>query len=71
MMCCLGGFSGVVVFGEGCGVALGWGGELGVSDGGAVAAHVDGVYDGEGAAYSEDEAEAEADGCGPVDGHDV
>ena len=54
---------------EGLAVAVGWGGELGVADGGAVASHVDGVHDGESAAYSECEAEKEADERRPVEGH--
>ena len=41
---------------EGLAVALGWGGELGVADGGAVASLVDGVHDREGAAYTEAKA---------------
>ena len=56
-------------FGEGLAVAVGWGGELGVADGGAVASHVDGVHDREGAADTEGKAEEEADDCRPVKGH--
>ena len=44
-------------------------GEDGVFDGGAVSAHVDGVHDGEGAAYAEAETEEEADGCGGGEAH--
>ena len=51
---------------EGLAVAVGWGGELGVADGGAVASQVDGVHDGKGAANSEAEAQKEAEDCGPV-----
>jgi hypothetical protein len=51
-------------------VAFGWGRELRVADGRAVATHVDGVHDGEGAAYSKEEAEEETDGGGPVNAHD-
>jgi hypothetical protein len=36
-------------------------GKLGVFEGGSIAAHVDGIHDGEGAADSEDEAEEDAD----------
>ena len=56
-------------FGEGLAVAVGWGGELGVAYGGAVASHVDGVHDREGAADSEAEADEEADDRRPVKGH--
>ena len=55
---------------QGFAVGLGWVGELGVADGGAVASPVDGVHDGESAAHSEDEAHEESDDCGPVEGHD-
>ena len=56
-------------FGEGLAVAVGWGGEAGVADGGAVASHVDRVHDREGAADTEGKAEEEADDCRPVEGH--
>ena len=58
-------------FGEGLAVAVGWGGELGVADGGAVASPVDGVHDSESAAHSEDEAHEKSDDGRPVGGHDV
>ena len=51
-------------------VAFGWGGELRVADCCAVAAHVDGVHDGESGAYSKEEAEEETNGGGQVDAHD-
>ena len=55
-------------FGEGAGVAFGrWGGE-GILDGGAVATHIDGVHDREGAADAEEEAEKAADRGGPEGG---
>lgn len=46
---------------QGIAVTLGWGGELGVTDGSPVAAKVDGVHDRKRAAYSEAEAKQEAD----------
>ena len=51
---------------ESLAVALGWDGELGVSDGGAVASQIDGIHDCEGAAYAEAEAQKEPEDCGPV-----
>ena len=45
-------------------------GEVSVFDGGAVASHVDGVHDGEGAAYAEGEAEEEADQAG-IEAHTI
>ena len=47
--------------GSGADEAVGWGGELGVVDGCAVAAEEDGVHDCEGAADAEDEAQEETD----------
>lgn len=43
---------------------------MGVFDGGSVAAHVDGVHDGKGAADSEDEAEEDADERAGEEVHD-
>src|SRR5579871_3798486 len=51
---------------KGLAVAVGWGEELGVADGGAVASQVDGIHDCEGAAYAEAKAQKKAEDCGPV-----
>ena len=56
-------------FGERGGEALGRGVELGVFDGGAVAAHENGVHDSQGAADAEGEAEEEADKYAPITAH--
>lgn len=56
-------------FGAGGDEAMGWGEELGVFDGGAVASHEDGVHHREGAANAEGEAEEEADQRAPVSSH--
>jgi hypothetical protein len=52
-------------------VGLGRIGELGVPDGCPVASLIDGVHDGERAAYAEDEAHEESDDGRPVEDHDV
>jgi len=53
-----------------CGaIALGLIRQVGVANSGAVAAHVDGVHDREGAADAEGEAEKEADHCRPGEAH--
>jgi len=49
---------------------LGRRGEERVFDGGAVASHVNGIQDGEGAADSEDKAEEDTDECTGEEVHD-
>ena len=58
------------IFGTGGEQARGRDGQVGVLDGGAVATHVDGVHDGEGAADSKDEAEEDADEGAGEEVHD-
>jgi len=58
------------VSGAGVEETLGWGRKLGVFDGGAVAAHIDGVHDRQRAAYSEDEAEEDPDERAGIEVHD-
>lgn len=56
--------------GAGVEEALGRGRELGVFDGGAVPTHVDGVHDGQSAAYAKDESEEDTDQRAGEEVHD-
>jgi hypothetical protein len=56
--------------GAGVEEAFGWGRELGVSDGCAVASHIDGVHDRQSAAYAKDESEEYTDQCAGKEVHD-
>ena len=53
-------------FFQGLKITIGWGGELGVADGGAVASQIDGIHDRESTAYAEAKAQKKADDRGPV-----
>jgi hypothetical protein len=56
--------------GAGLEETLGWGGKLGVFDGGAIASQIDGVHDSQSAAYAEDEAEEDTDERAGYEVHD-